>query len=373
VIPLDNGKSIEAQENSILGAGKKMATMKEVAERAGVSPATVSRVLNHNERVSTANREQVLQAVGELGYRPNRIARSLRRQQSETIGVVVSDIENPHFTRAVRAVEDAAYKQGYRVVLCNTDETAEKQRAYLEVLAAEQVVGVILVPATPSDPTISHLLNMNIPIVAFDRRVNDERADAVFADNVQAARLATEHLLGHGRQHIGFISGLLEIQTGAERLRGYEELMEQHGLQPVIGHGEFRLESAQHATRQLLSDHPELDGLVVANNLMAIGALHALRDADKCIPDDIAFVGIDDPPWAELVGPAMTTLGQPTQQMARTAFELLVDRITKRRSQSRSAVFHFELTVRESCGAAHMSSIGMDSPDGAVEAKSLYS
>ena len=329
-----------------------MPTIKQVAERAQVSSATVSRILNQDHHVSTVNRERVLRAVAELGYRPNRIARSLRRQQSETIGVVVSDIENPHFTQAVRAIEDAAYTRGYRVVLCNTDETAEKQRAYLEVLAAEQGVGVILVPADPGDSTISDLLDMHIPIVALDRSVDDDRADAVFADNVQAGRLATEHLLDQGRQNVGFISGRLEIQTGAERLRGYEEVMQRCGLPVAVGQGEFRLESARRATRQLLIDHPDLDGLVVANNLMAIGALHALRDAAKNIPEDVAFVGIDDPPWAGLVAPPMTTLGQPTQQMATSAFDLLLDRIAKRQPRSRFVIFRFELLVRESCGGS---------------------
>lgn len=342
-----------------------MATIKQVAELARVSPATVSRVLNGDERVSPVSREDVLRAVATLGYRPNTIARSLRRQQSETIGVVVSDIENPHFTRAVRAIEDAAYRRGYRVVLCNTDETAEKQRAYLEMLAAEQVVGVILAPADPSDPTISHLLDMDIPIVAFDRSVDDERADAVFADSVKAARLATTHLLDLGRRHVGLISGRLEIQTGAERLRGYEEVMKGRGLSCAIGEGEFRLESARHATRQLLLDHPQLDGLVVANNLMAIGALHALRDAGKRIPGDVAVVGIDDPAWADLVAPAMTTLGQPTHQMAQSAFDLLVDRITKRRMQSRFVIFHFDLRIRESSGVIRAPNVTVEHPDGA--------
>lgn len=336
-----------------------MTTIRDVAQHAGVSPATVSRVLNGDRRVSHPMRNRVSGAVEELGYRPNRIARNLRRQKSETIGVVVSDIENPHFTRAVRAIEDAAYTRGYRVVLCNTDETADKQRAYLEVLAAEQVVGVILAPADPADPTISELLDMNIPIVAFDRSVNDERADAVVADNVQAAHLATEHLLALGRRHVGFIAGRSEIQTGAERLRGYEEVMRRRGLRPVTGDGEFRLESARRATRQVLHEHPDLDGLVVANNLMAIGALQALRDAGKRIPEDIALVGVDDPPWAELIGPPMTTLAQPTQQMATGAFDLLVDGIMERRSQSRIMIFHFELCVRKSCGAKGAGHLGV--------------
>jgi LacI family transcriptional regulator len=333
-----------------------VATIKQVAERARVSSATVSRTLNGDTRVSDEIRKRVLVAVGELGYRPNRVARSLRRQTSETIGVVVSDIENPHFTRAVRAIEDAAYKRGYRVILCNTDETADKQGAYLEMLAAEQVTGVILAPADPADPTISRLLDMNIPIVAFDRSVEDERADAVFADNVQAARLATDHLLSLGRRHVGFIAGRAEIQTGAERLRGYQETVQRHGVTEAVGRGEFRLETARTATHQLLADHPDLDGIVVANNLMAIGALQALREAGKRIPDDVALVGIDDPSWAGLVAPPMTTLAQPTQQMATSAFDLLLDRITNLRSRSRFVIFHFELCVRESSGAARVAS-----------------
>lgn len=328
-----------------------MATIKQVAERARVSSATVSRVLNHDRRVSVANRDRVLQAVAELEYRPNGLARNLRRQKTDTIGVVVSDIENPHFTRAVRAIEDAAYKQGFRVILCNTDETPEKQRAYLEVLAAEQVVGVILVPADPHDSTISALIDMGVPIVAFDRSVDDQRADAVYADNVHAASVATDHLYTLGRRQIGAIAGRMEIQTGAERLLGYQNVMAQHDLPTAIGCGEFRLVSAQRATHQLMADHPNLDGLVVANNLMAIGALNALRDAGKRVPEDVAVVAIDDPPWAGLVGPALTTLGQPIAQMARSAFDLLVDRITKQRTQARFVIFNFELIVRDSCGA----------------------
>lgn len=327
-----------------------MTRIKDVAHRAGVSSATVSRVLNGTATVSPEMEARVRQAIEELGYRPNRLARSLRRQQTETIGVVVSDIENPHFTRAVRAIEDAAYKQGYRVILCNTDETPEKQRAYLDVLAAEQVVGIIIAPAIPDDPAISTVLDRGIPVVAFDRSVDDERADAVYADNVQATRVATTHLLDLGRQHVGFIAGRPEIQTGVERLRGYQETMDQRGAWSAVGKGSFRLDQAREATRQMLADHPELDGLVVANNLMAIGALQALREAGKRVPDDVALVGIDDPPWAELVGPAMTTLAQPTQEMAQSAFELLLDRIAGRRKRARFVIFHFELRVRESCG-----------------------
>lgn len=332
-----------------------MTTIKQVAGHANVSSATVSRVLNNDARVSAEVRERVLASVAELGYRPNRIARSLRRKSSETIGVIVSDIENPHFTRAVRTIENAAYERGYRVVLCNTDESAEKQKAYLEVLAAEQVTGIILAPAIADDPTIAQLLDRGIPIVAFDRTVDDERADAVMADNVTAARQATKHLIDQGRQHIGFVAGRSRIRTGADRLRGYELAIAEADRDPIVGQGGFRLELARQATADLVANHPELDGLVVANNLMAIGAAEALRAANVAIPDDIAVVGIDDPPWAPLVSPAMTTLAQPTQIMATMAFDLLVGRINKEREVPREVVYQFELVVRESCGARAIS------------------
>jgi LacI family transcriptional regulator len=329
-----------------------VATIKQVAERAQVSSATVSRVLNGDQRVAPDLRTRVLKAARDLKYRRNSVARNLRRRQSETIGVVVSDIENPHFTQSVRSIEDAAYKQGYRVILCNTDETAEKQSAYLEVLAAEQVIGIILAAASPSDPTITAVLDMGIPIVAFDRSVDDQRADAVIGDNIEAARVATDHLVKKaGRRNVGFISGRLEIQTGVDRLKGYQDAMLDLGLPTVLGHGGFRLGSAQQATRDLLADNPLLDGLVIANNLMTIGALKALRTAGKRIPDDVAVVSIDDPPWAALVDPSMTTLGQPVRQMALRAFELLMDQITTQRTAARVVVFSFELCVRHSCGS----------------------
>lgn len=316
-----------------------------------MSSATVSRVLNNDARVSTEVRQRVRDSIAELGYRPNRIARSLRRQSSETIGVIVSDIENPHFTKAVRTIESAAYEQGYRVVLCNTDESGEKQKAYLEVLAGEQVTGIILAPAVADDPTIGQMLDLGIPIVAFDRTVNDERADAVLADNVTAAILATRHLIDRGRKHIGFIAGRPEIRTGLDRLLGYEQAIRESGREPIIGEGGFRLELARQATADLIASHPEMDGLVVANNLMAIGAGEALRAANKIVPDDIAVVGIDDPPWAALVSPAMTTLAQPTQTMATMAFDLLVGRIRKERTLPREMIYQFDIRVRESCGS----------------------
>ncbi len=329
-----------------------MAKLKEVAARAGVSPASVSRVLNGAPSVTPAYRERVLQAVMELDYRPNRLASNLRRQKTETIGVVVSDIENPHFTEMVRAVESAAFGRGYRVILCNTDETVEKQQAYLEVLAEEQVAGVILVPSDPTGEEIARLLTMDVPVIAFDRRVADPRADAVIIDNVGGGRRATAYLLEAGHERIGFVGGRADIQTATERLVGYEAAMAERDLRPRSASGAFRIEGGMAATTELLSmDDAPITALVVANNLMTIGALRALRARGLRVPEDVGLVAIDDPFWAELVDPPLTTLAQPIQQMAESAAELLFNRIEgDRRTRTTCLMFSFALRPRGSCG-----------------------
>lgn len=327
-----------------------MTTIKTVAEKAGVSPATVSRVLSGAARVRPDYRERVLRTVAELDYRPNRLASNLRRQTTETIGVVVSDIENPHFTQMVRGVEAAAYDRGFRVLLCNTDETPEKQRAYLEVLAAERVLGVILAPADPAGDEVGRLLDLGIPIVAFDRAVADPRADAVLVDNVEGGRRATAHLLAAGHRRIGFVGGVAGIQTGAERAAGYAAAMRAADLPPCVEDGGFRLDGGASATEALLAEPEGITALVVANNLMTAGALRTIRARGRRVPADLALVAIDDPYWAELVDPPLTALAQPVRRMTEGAVGLLFERIEGRQGQTRTLVFDVELRVRRSCG-----------------------
>lgn len=322
----------------------------EVAARADVSPATVSRVLNGDPRVGQSYRERVLRAVEELDYRPNQLARNLRRQRSGTVGVIVSDIENPHFGEALRAIEDQAFDAGFRVLVCNTDERAEKQRAYLETMIDERVLGVIIAPSDPDGPQIARLLDLNIPVVAFDREVRDPRADAVLGENVRAARTATSLLVNEGHRDITFIAGRTDVETGAERLAGYELAMRDARLAPRIVDGGFRLQAGERAVAELLAGEDRPSGLVVANNLMTLGALNAVRAARLRVPDDLAMVAIDDPAWAALVDPPLTTLAQPVRRMAEDAMELLLERVTGHRDRPRRIVHPFELRRRASTG-----------------------
>ena len=322
----------------------------EVARIAGVSKATVSRVLNGAPNVQDAYRERVLAAVAEVDYRPNRLARNLRRQKAEIIGVVVSDIENPHFSEAVRTIEDASFRAGYRVMLCNTDETPAKQRAYLQMLADERVLGAILSPADRAGEGAAQLLDLQIPIVCFDRVIDDPRVDAVVCDNIEGVRRATEHLLWLGHERIAYLGGRRGVETGAERLKGYLSTMRDAGKIPFAVDGGFRTDTAEQVTAGLLHEPRRATALLVANNLMTLGALRAIRAAGLSIPDDIAIVGVDDPPWADLVDPPLTTVAQPVREMAETAMDLLFARIQGRSSTANRVVLPLELRVRASSG-----------------------
>ncbi len=326
-------------------------TIKEVADRAGVSPATVSRVLNDSVSVREAKRSQVLAVINELGYRPSRVASNLRRQQVQMIGVVVSDIENPHFSQMVRAIEDTAYLKGYRVLLCNTDEDPVKQREYLGVMIAERVAGAIISPTEAGAAEISELIDIGASVVAFDRPVDDKRADAVLAANVTGARLGTEHLLAGGHRRIGFLGGPNVVRTAAERLSGYEQAMFDAGAQARSAIGDFRVEGGRRGAQDLLDEG--VTALLVANNLMAIGALQAIRATHLRVPADIALASFDDPAWAELTDPPLTTLAQPVRLMAVAAVELLMQRLGQGRGRRKRQVFELELRHRGSCCPAH--------------------
>lgn len=327
-----------------------MATIKEVAARAGVSSATVSRVLSGRTPVEDRKREQVLQAVAELNYRPNLLASNLRRQRSAKIGVVVPDIENPHFSQSIRIFEEIAYREGFRVLLCNTEDQPDKQQAYLEVLADERVEGILLVPYNSEGPEISTVIDRGIPILGYDRPVDDPRADAVIADNYEGAYRATQLLVEAGHERIGFIGGIVALKPGADRQAGYEAALRLRDLRPYIFPGEFNRDRAREATSALLSHPDRMTAMVIGSNLMSIGAQRALREHNIRVPDDLAVVGIDDPWWSELMQPPMTTVAQPVRRMAEAAVNLLFERIAGTRTQPRCVIYGYDIRIRQSCG-----------------------
>lgn len=324
--------------------------IRDVATRARVSPATASRALNGTATVSAELRARVLEAAGELGYRPNNLARSLRRQRTDTIGVIVSDIANPHHSEAVRVMEDAASQAGWRLLLCNSDERVDKQRAYLELLADERVGAVILSAADEAGSGMGALLDLGIPVVAFDRVIDDVRVDSVTCDNEAGVQALTRHLLSLGHRRIGFVGGRTHVATGAERLAGYRAAMRGAGFPTMVEDGDFRADEALVAARRLLRRVARPTAIVVANNTMAVGTLRAVRGEGLAVPADIAVATVDDPVWAELIDPPLTALAQPVRAMAEAAVRLVLERVAGVRRDVVRLVLPMELRIRRSSG-----------------------
>jgi LacI family fructose operon transcriptional repressor len=326
-----------------------MVGIKDVAKAAGVSTATVSRVLSNGEHVRPEVRRRVMEAVEQLDYRPNLLARSLRSQQTNTIGLIVSDIRNPFFTSISRAVEDTAYERGFSLFLCNTDENPEKEAIYLNLMRDENVAGVIFSPTRQTAANFASF-NVSFPIIIVDRSVGDAEVDVVLLDNVDSAFRLTTHLLEQGYRHIAAVCGEMS-STGKERYAGYEKALRAYGLAPVAEQVKFvqpRTEAGYAAALKLL-DAPQLpDALLTTNSLLAAGALQAIRERGLTIPGDMALVTFDETTWASLVQPPITLIAQPTYEIGQTATELLLKRIADPARPTRQVILKGRLLERGS-------------------------
>ncbi len=337
-------------------------TMKDVARQAGLSTATVSRVLNGHPNVTPEVRTRVLAVIEDLKYRPSRLARGLRTKNTPVIGLIISDIQNLFFTSVTRGVEDIASRNGYSLILCNTDEDINRERAYLEVMHSQNVAGIILASAceTGHDPD---LYGGQIPIVALDRLITDVPLDHVMVDNVGGARTAVEHLLSLGHRRIGLITSHQRLTTGRERQEGYEQALAESGLPldpALIRRADFRRveDSRQQALDLLGMAHPPT-ALFTANTLVTLGTLTAIQERGLRIPEDIALAAFDDIPWGSLLNPPLTAVRQPTYELGTTAAEMLLARIADPLRPPTSIRLKLQLLVRESCGArARLAPVG---------------
>ncbi|AQA16760.1 LacI family DNA-binding transcriptional regulator [Streptomyces samsunensis] len=329
-----------------------MVTIHDVARAAGVSPATVSRVFNGG-KVTPARALSVQEAAAALGFAPNRVARSLRKQRSSVIALIIPDIENPFFTSLARGVEDAAQRTSLSVVLCNSDEDTEKERRYLEVALGEQMAGVIVAAASQDETDLGPLTDRGVPVVAVDRRPRDAEVDAVRVDNHHGGEVATRHLLQAGYRRIACITGPEGASTSEERLAGHRAALSaaQGGAAAAdntyIRHADFRVEGGRVAMRELLALPEPPDAVFVANNLMTIGVLDALGEAGRT-PPGVGVLSFGDVPWASLVRPSLTAVELPSYELGRTAADLLLQRRDGSLSPVQTVVLRTKLQVRES-------------------------
>jgi LacI family fructose operon transcriptional repressor len=293
-------------------------------------------------------RERVLLTIEQLGYRPNLVARSLRSQQSRTIGLIVSDIGNPFFSSLSRAVEDTAYEQGFNVVLCNTDENPEKEAIYLNLMQDTNVAGMIIAPTRQTTITLTNS-DLPCPTVIVDRSIPSGDIDVVLLDNVDAAYRLTVHLIEQGYQRIGALCS--DMSTGLERQLGYEKALRANGLTLRAEYVKYvppRIETGYAAALKMLDLAQPPDALFTVNSLLAAGALQAIRERNLIIPDEIGLVTFDETTWAELVQPAITLIVQPTYEMGRSAAELLLQRIANPARPTRQVILKGQLLIRGS-------------------------
>ncbi len=327
-----------------------MESIKDVAREAGVSTATVSRVLAGKPHVSEKTRAQVLAAVDKLDYRPNRAAQTLRSQRSTTIGLLVSDIRNPYFTDVSRAVEDIAHEAGYSIFLCNTDENPKKEALYLKEMADKNVAGVIYSPTKQSAETLT-ANQFGFPIVLVDRNTPNNDIDTVLLDNVAAGERLACHLLENGYRRIFGVFGEAST-TGDQRREGFLRALRSLELSPV---GESftapRIQGGLTAAMNALQTANRPDAIFTTNSLLAAGALTAIQECQLRIPADVALVGFDETTWSTLVQPQLTVIAQPTYEIGQTATEMLLKRIEDPKRSARKVILSGELLVRGSSAA----------------------
>lgn len=329
-----------------------MTTIRDVAQRAGVSQSTVSHVINNTRYVRPEVARRVRQAMAELHYTPNRLARSLRRKVSHTIGLITPDNANPFFAQVAQAVEEVCFQQEYTVLLGNAAGDPDRELRYIQVMLEKQVDGLIVAASGLRSEHLQPARLGHTPVVLVDRELPDLEADRVLADHRQGGRLATEYLLGLGHRLIACIAGPPDLSTGSERLAGYRDALAAAQIPPddtLVIQGAFNLDSGYQAMRQLLAlDNPPT-AVFAANDQMAIGALRALWEAEIPVPEGCSVVGYDDIPLAAYTRPPLTTVHQPVTELGRLAAQILLARLTDPEQPARRHLLPVTLVERASC------------------------
>ena len=330
-----------------------MVTMREVAENAGVSIATVSHVINGTRFVSPEVRKRVKNVMQELGYRPNSLARSLRIGETKTIGMIVPDVSNQFFADISRQIENISFQQDYSVILCNTDNNIEKQLSYISTLLTKQVDGVVFISAGESPEHLEQLSFSQVPVVVVDRDAALAYADVVLLDNKDAGYKAARHLAELGHQQIACISGPNDLAPSMLRVEGFKKALADAGLpckKEYMVMGDFLFSGGEKSMNTLLNQNPIPSAVFALNDMMAIGAITAIRKAGLRVPEDISVVGFDDIEMASAVSPTLTTISQPIKQMAQIAAELLIKKIKSKTLQNENQRYLLEakLVIRES-------------------------
>jgi DNA-binding LacI/PurR family transcriptional regulator len=328
----------------------KVVTMRHIAKKAGVSIGTVSNVINNTTPVKDDLRRRVSEAIKQLQYHPSRLAQGFRRNKTTILGMIIPDITNPFFPAVVRGAEDVAYQHSYRLMLCNADNDSAKEIEYLRELRSYRMAGLILIPSVMSQiNALADLELGDIPVVCIDRRPSNWEGDSVTVDNARGTEEATRYLLGMRHRAIAIITGSLDLASAIGRLEGYRTAMQGHAVDPeYVQEGRFDRASGYEKMNALLRLPSRPTAIVASNDLIALGALAAIREAGLHCPEDISLVGFDDLEISEFTNPPLTTVAQPGYQMGAHGVNLLLKRLAGPEEKSEELVLMPELKVRQS-------------------------
>ncbi|KHN53713.1 LacI family DNA-binding transcriptional regulator [Pectobacterium fontis] len=328
-----------------------MKTMLEVAKRAGVSKATVSRVLNGTGQVKQATRDAVFRAMDELGYRPNFLARSLARRTSNSIGLVISNFDGPYFGRLLRRATDIAESHGKHLIVTDGHDTPEDEQRAVQLLADRQCDAIILYTRYMSEAELMSLLNtLTIPMIVMNRDLPQARERCIFFRQQQAAFEVVNYLIEQGHREIAFITAPIQTPTAQARLAGYQQALTAHQIAfdpQRVAYGNSLVSSGYNAARELLNTGVRFSALFVSNDEMAIGAMKVLYEAEKRLPQDVSIFGFDDEPSATYLHPSLSTVYMPIEEMAATAITQVLDLIAGKDVKPLEP-FVGELKLRES-------------------------
>jgi LacI family transcriptional regulator len=344
----------DASHNALApGASSRMANIYDVARAARVSVATVSAVVNDSAYVSPPLKARVQNAIRKLGYQPNLLARSLAKQQSHMLGMVVPDIANPFWPEVVRGAEDRAHKAGFTLLLANTDDDPRKEELYLDLFIAKRVDG-ILVTASPQAGTrdvMTRLEKARIPIVQVTRLVQGVAADSIVLDDRDAGYECTSHLLRLGYKRVGMIGGLVGVTPTERRIQGYRKALREWGRpfdRTLFYQGDYRSASGYEAGIALLKR--KMDAVFISNYVMTVGFMKALRQYQLRCPQDVAVVTCDDHAWMDSFTPRLTTINFPKYELGFEAARVLLERLDDRDRPLQALELKSALSIRESCG-----------------------
>lgn len=320
-----------------------MASIREVAKIAGVSPSTVSRVMNNTANVDEEKKQRVLAAIEETGFKPNELARALFKKSSKIIGVIVPTIENPFFNEMAKAIEEAAFQNGYRLLLCNSNGNIEKEKNNIEMLTQMKADGLIIM--TNSDKTGEIIAECKLPVVVLDRILLGNNGIAhIESDHYQGGIMATEHLLECGCKNIVCLRGPQKFSSGKKRYKGYKDVCHKYGLKEQCVDCDYSYDSGLEAAKEVLEKYPDVDGIIATNDMVAISVYKVLRQKGYRVPEDVQIIGFDNIRFSWLFTPEISTITQPITEMGKLAVQIIVDYINGNPFKSNNT---FEVKLKE--------------------------